>query len=214
MLIGVRKKFVFIANSKTASTSIESALSVFAEIRPIGSPAIKHMSWINVRKEYAFLFDQKAHKPETFFRFGVIREPASWIVSWFNYRSGNQRVLSRLPPGLSFEAFWGGTDWIKKKNQKGQFTDVDGKCRFDLIIPLEKLDMAFPIVTQCLLKRAVPLKKENISVRKLVSRDKLDPAIVDSINEYYREDYEFYLKWRSKSDDVLQGLSTSAMNID
>ena len=59
MLIGVKKRFVFIANSKTASTTIESMLTPFAEINRVGSPQRKHVSWGEVLEEYSLVRQMK-----------------------------------------------------------------------------------------------------------------------------------------------------------
>ena len=45
MLISQNKKFIFIANTKAASTSIESMLSKYSNISLLYPPNIKHMSY-------------------------------------------------------------------------------------------------------------------------------------------------------------------------
>ncbi|CAI8296400.1 MAG: Uncharacterised protein [Hyphomonas sp. TMED17] len=86
MLISISKRFLFIANSKTASTSLSKALRPYAEIERQGSPDRKHVSMGAVLDHYKFLFELPPFAPDTFFRFGVIRDPLDWIHSWYRYR--------------------------------------------------------------------------------------------------------------------------------
>lgn len=192
MLIGVKKRFVFIANSKTASTSIEAMLTPFAEINRIGSPKRKHISWQQCREEYGFVFDNPLYAPETFFRFGVIREPAEWIRSWYNYRfTQGASVAARFKNERSFEEFWASDDWVKRKSQQSKFIDADGISRFDLIIPLERLSEALPLVQGTLDIPASPLPRENKSKFSL-SRKDIHHELIAEINDYYAADYALW----------------------
>ena len=110
MLIGVEKRFIFVANTKTASTSIEHALMDHAEIHRGGSPARKHIPLVQVYKFYDFLFGQPAHRPASYFAFGVMRDPIEWVISWFRYRKGN-KVENGLPQDMTFAQFWERNDW-------------------------------------------------------------------------------------------------------
>lgn len=206
MLISVKKRFIFIANSKTASTSIETALIPFAEINRVGSPQRKHISWQEARKEYNFLFNNPAYSPKNFFKFGVVREPVDWVVSWYNYRSGNDKIESTLPSNISFEEFWCSNDWVKKRTQKNHFLNVNGECIFDLIIPHEKVKKAFPSVVKYLKLGKVTLPHENSSPVKKIIRNDLDPKLISEINGYYQQDFDFWIKWNEKLDAFLEKL--------
>ncbi len=196
MLIGVQKRFVFIANSKTASTSIEAVLTPYAEINRVGSPQRKHISWSEARKEYSFLFDQPAYSADTFFKFGVVREPCEWILSWFNYRVGNLKIESTLPDDLTFEKFWGGNDWVKKINQKSKFLTDNGAFDFDAVLPQDDLGRLFPIVSS-ILGVDVELPSKNRSPGKL-TKEEVPEELLNNINEFYQEDYELYLDWKNR----------------
>ncbi len=201
MLIGVKKRFVFIANSKTGSTSIEAVLARHAEINRSGSAGRKHIGWSEVRQEYAFLFDNSRYAPETFFRFGVVREPADWVLSWYNYRRFTKEA--HISAGVTFEAFWDGGDWLQNKRQKGRFLDDDGVCRFDLIIPLEALRSALPVLFKTLGVKIDKIPVENKSKDSL-PRSAIPGALIDRINDYYRDDWLFYIEWKDKFDRVFE----------
>lgn len=204
MLISVKKKFVFIANSKTASTSIENALTKFAEINRNGGAQRKHVKWLKVKREYKFLFNLKKYRPESFFRFGVVREPIEWVLSWYNYRRGNKKVQHTLPFNTTFEQFWAKDEWLKNASQKHHFTDNDGICRFDLIMPQHEIKTMFPIVMKSLGLAQVKLPISNKSIGKKVKRSDLSSEIIAEINAYYREDFEFWQYWNEHAPKVLE----------
>lgn len=200
MLIGIKHRFLFIANSKTASTSIESVLAPFADINGAGSTRTKHMGWVECRKEYATLFDSPEFRPEDIFRFGVVREPIEWVRSWYNYRNtAKKNVASRFRKPMSFEEFWASDDWIKRRNQKSRFCDEDGECRFDLIVPLERLQDGMEKVCNALGISPEPIKKENRSSAS-VSRKDISSDVVNEINDYYESDYKFWREWSRNLD--------------
>lgn len=199
MLIGVRNRFVFVANPKSGSTSIESALRDQAEIWRGGSPQRKHTRWSVVRKEYAFLFDQPAYAPRTFFRFGVIREPADWIRSWYNYRLG----LGQLAENPAFEQFWKRPDWVKKISQIEYFTEGDDRCTFDLLIPQEHLDEALPLVCRRLGLKMHKTPHRNVS-RNPFARDQIPARLADEINAHYAGDFAAYRQWKHDFRTVLE----------
>lgn len=195
MLIGVKKKFVFVANTKTASTSIEHALADYAEIMLGGSPNRKHMPLRRIPREYWFLFDRPKHRFDSYFRFGVMREPISWIDSWFRYRKGNQ-VASPLPAEMTFEDFWKARDWNiqtakgEKYLQSTQFTGHDGTLLADVIIPYERIGDYLPRIFAALDVKA-PLPRRNVSLLPR-SSDPVPPALMEELQEFYQPDLEIY----------------------
>ena len=207
MLISIKKRFIFIASSKTASTSIEAALTPYAEIHRGGSPQRKHISWKEARKEYNFLLNIDTYNPETFFKFGVVREPIEWVISWYNYRHRNKKLPNSLPENMTFEQFWNSEDWIKRRSQKAHFCTKNNVCRFDLIIPHEKVNQAFPIIVKHLkLEKKVILPHKNKSPVTKIVRTDLDPEIVAKINAYYQQDFDFWTEWMEKIDSSLEKL--------
>ncbi len=196
MLIGLKKRFVFVANSKAGSTALEKALAPFAEIIVGGTPKRKHIRWRDALKEYDFLFGSPEYHPETFFKFGVMRDPVDWICSWFRYRRGNN-VQSPLPQHLTFAEFWELDDWTKyigpgkkrKRLQKDFFCAEDGTVLVDCIIPYERLSDYFPqICTRLGIHATLALKNQSLIKKEAVD---LAPDLVDEIKNFYVQDYEF-----------------------
>jgi hypothetical protein len=195
MLISKRHKFLFVANTKAASTSIEAILAPHAEVfGPPGSKG-KHLPLARIRKDFHFVFQEPGQSFDSFFRFGVMRDPFDWILSWFRYRKGNQ-VEAPLPRDMSFEDFWRASDWnIRDPNgipysQSRMFLDIDGQALADVIIPYHQLDDMLPSVLTALgIKAEVP--HLNVSV---IEKDKASvPAhLRQEVYAHYAADYALY----------------------
>jgi hypothetical protein len=192
MLIGVKKRFVFIANSKTASTSIEHSLVGQAEIQRGGGPQRKHIYLRDALPEYDFLFGRDGYGIESFFTFGVMRDPVSWIQSWYRYRCGN-KVESPLPAGMSFGEFWALNDWNRTmlqgvpRLQSYFFTDKAGASIVDYIIPYSQLADHFTTICEGLGIKS-PLQSKNVS--KVKGREiAIAPELAEEMRTFYAEDY-------------------------
>jgi hypothetical protein len=196
MLIGVRKQFIFVANTKTASTSLEQLLAKHAEIMRGGGPERKHIPLSQVPSEYFFLFRPK--RPfESYFRFGVMREPISWIRSWYRYRTGN-KVASPLPKGMSFEDFWRARDWnIQRWNgkpylQSDMFCDGNDEVLADMIIPYERMGDLIPQVLDAL---NIPGEIPRLNVSAVAEREEALPdSLLQEMNAHYAADNALYAK--------------------
>ena len=192
MLIGVKKRFVFIANSKTASTSIEHSLVGQAEIQRGGGPQRKHIYLRDALPEYDFLFGRDGYGIESFFTFGVMRDPVSWIQSWYRYRCGN-KVEIPLPAGMSFGEFLALNDWNRTmlqgvpRLQSYFFTDKAGASIVDYIIPYSQLADHFTTSCEGLgIKSPLQSKKgSKVKGREIA----IAPELAEEMRTFYAEDY-------------------------
>lgn len=195
MLIGVRRRIVFVANTKTGSTAIEQALAPHCEIMRAGTPAHKHMPIARLPQEYGFLFNQPGHQLETYFKFGVMRDPVAWILSWFRYRKGNQ-VESRLPADMTLAEFWARRDWnIQRADgtkylQSDLFTGANGHVLVDVIIPHHELDRHFQAIC-AQLKIKAPLYQANVSRLQKLEED-IPESLLAEMREFYAGDYALF----------------------
>lgn len=194
MLISVEKRFVFVANTKTASTSIEHTLMPHSDIFRGGTPERKHIPMRKILNVYGFLFDQPDYRPESFFRFGVMRDPLDWIGSWFRFRKGNN-VESPLPADMSFEEFWAAKDWNimraggRKHLQRQMFCAGPDQVLVDVIIPYHRLGEMFGEICD-VLKITSPLARKNVS--RLNDKGTIPDALKDEMRAFYARDYELF----------------------
>lgn len=195
MLISKRHKFLFVANTKAASTSIEAILAPHAEIPGPPGPKGKHLPLARIRQDFRHVFDAPGQSFDSFFRFGVMRDPMDWILSWFRYRKGNA-VEAPLPAEMTFEDFWQTCDW-NIRDDKGApysqgriFLDAAGTPLADVIIPYHLLDAMLPPVLAAL-GISAPVPRLNVSE---IPRDKarIPAHLRDEVYAHYAADYALY----------------------
>lgn len=87
MLLSLDSRFVFVANTKSGSTSIEKILWRQSEVQIRRDPSLKHMGLETIDELFSPLLSQSGLALSDMFVFAVLREPVSWVTSWFNYRS-------------------------------------------------------------------------------------------------------------------------------
>lgn len=195
MLLSVKRRFLFVSNTKTASTSIEAALRDFCEIERTGSPQRKHIEYRQILKEYRFLFSRKRFAPETFFRFAVMRDPVDWFYSWYRYRRGND-VEAPLPEDMTLQDFWELNDWNRTRGdgsrnlQSHMMLGPQGGIGLDMILRYEDLETGFPRLAKGLgIKADIP--RLNVSRLKGGS-DEIDPGLRREMELHFAPDYEVY----------------------
>lgn len=192
MLISFQKKFIFVANTKTASSSIEAALAPYSDIFLSQDPWEKHQSIYDFSQHNLRLLQSDGHRFEDFFIFGVMRDPIEWIHSWFRYRKGN-KVESPLSYNLSFQDFWNKKDWnIQRQNgrkflQSDLFLAPDGRVMTDMILPYHNLAHEFKQL--CASFGIAPkLQKLNESFIR-PDHAPLSKKMVSQMQLYYERDY-------------------------
>ena len=104
MLIFSRYNLVLLAVPKTGSTALEVALGQEADGRFGNPPEMKHLPLYRYNRFVRPLLQlTTGQDPETF---ALIREPISWLRSWYRYRAHNSMAL--LPTStchISFDQF-------------------------------------------------------------------------------------------------------------
>lgn len=132
MLISVKHNFVFLCMPKCASTSSETMLLPHSDIVIVGTPPLRHTSL----REY-----EKSIKPFIFEKTGrndletvcLIREPLSWLYSWYRFRARAELRNPSHPAhhnsthGVSFVEFI--EAYVVK--DKPDFADVG--CQYDML---------------------------------------------------------------------------------
>ena len=206
MLISTRKKFIFVSNTKTASTSIELLLKQHSQIVITAPPDLKHMNYRDIIHMFGKLFQKPEYNVNKFYKFGVFRDPVDWVISWFNYRSRQEianpkhRSHSTYLGNISFKEYVDliHHDWLKP--QKYKFINDRGENAMDFIIDYDQLEQDLAIickkieieVDECKL----PYQNKSKNIR--VKRGNLQPNILSKIKDYFAEDYEFIEKVKAK----------------
>lgn len=191
-----KNKFIFIANTKSASTSIESSkIARIADVKLIDHRVGKHMPLGKVHAEFNFIF--KEYKIQDFFKFGIIRDPLDWVVSWFNFRSRTALENPQHPNhknytgNMTFAEFWQShknKPFLRPQSQN--FFAKDREIQLDYIILKNNLTDQLQVVEQALSIESIQIKKRNkSSVKRLVVQD-VETAIKSEIEQKYHTDYQ------------------------
>jgi len=194
MLLSLNKKFLFIANLKTASTSIERVLSGHCELRLTQSNHAKHQTFIEFAERFKWMLTLT--NIEDLFVFGVIRDPVDFVLSLYNSHKREQfKDNPRLYTGdMDFARFI--TQWVPRnadqlKNQYLRFVSAEGRLITNLLISYDKLDAGLEMVAN---KIGVPeltkLPRANASPDG-TKRDELTREQVEWIESRFRRDREF-----------------------
>lgn len=166
MIISVEKKFIFVANLKTASTSIESSLRPHGDIVVRRSELGKHLPFSDIQSRFSWLFN--AIPEENFFKFGVIRDPLGYMLSL--YRShrddkfkGNEKLYTG---GMSFDEFL--EKWVPKNSgqvqpQAYKFIDKNGFLALDKVLLYENIEKSFSETMYSIGLHDIKLPKMNVS---------------------------------------------------
>jgi hypothetical protein len=191
MLLSLNHKFIFVANVKTASTSIEGALQSFAEARIRKTEFGKHDSLTVISQNFSWV---RRYVPyDEFFIFGVIREPVDHLLSLYNAHSREDLRGSAMPTrGMDFDTFldvWCKDNW-QTDLQSRRFVDQAGRLKASHIIMYDRLTAEFARVCEHLELGNIGLKHLNLSPENL-TRDALTPAQIARIERDYAEDYAF-----------------------
>ncbi len=194
MLLSFDRRFLFVANTKTASTSIETVLRPHAQINRAETPQRKHVGLSVALREYQGDFEAAGRAPGEVLKFGVMREPLDWIASWYRYRRGNA-VESPLPPGMSFAEFWERADWNIRSPKGDPYLQRRMFCRkgavlADIIIPFPRVAETFARICAGLGIAVGELPRENRS--RLRQIEGLTPALEAEMRAFYAADYALW----------------------
>src|SRR4051812_37456207 len=151
MLLSLTKKFLFIANLKTASTSIERVLAPHCELRLNQSRFGKHQSFSEFAERFKWLLG--CTNINDLFIFGVMRDPVDYVLSIYNsHKREVFRETPRLYTGdMDFEQFI--LQWVPKNGdqlrpQHLRFTSAEGRLVTNLLISFDQLLEGLALVSE------------------------------------------------------------------
>lgn len=190
VLLSLSNKFLFVANLKTASSSIERALAARAEIAISKTQFGKHDRLSVISKKFDWVRKYVAY--EDFFVFGVIREPIDWLLSLYNsHQKSGFDGKGNSTKGITFSEFLNSGARLRPQMvpQHLKFVDEHKRFRVNHLIDYAQLETEFPQICEKLGLGMIPLPEINRSPQ-VVTRDQLSAADIGKIEVEYAEDYE------------------------
>ena len=126
MLVFWKQRLVFLSVPKTGTTAFEAALAPLASMAILDPPELKHAPIYRYNRFFRPMFE-KACKTDDMETLAVVREPVSWLGSWYRYR---RRPFMRGRPnatfGISFDQFVEGY----MQGQRPGYANVGSQAKF------------------------------------------------------------------------------------
>jgi hypothetical protein len=202
MIFSFSKGFIFFGLPKSGSTSLHYLLSRYGELVFSRVENGKHETCENTLRNCTDFFE--LYPFQKYLKFGVIREPASLVHSWY-------RVWSN--PALANPAHPAHNRWLNGKSI-GEFVDIleaeklfngpeqfyrmaDGSLGVDYLIRLDRIKedtAALEAVLPIKISDKLAATRFNPSYKGPAksSATKLDPAMKQRIRDVFAEDMDLY----------------------
>jgi len=193
MLISFKYRFIFVANTKCASTSIEEYLQHSSDIAIRQQKKGKHWPADRIARKYQHILMEQSLSISDFFRFGVVRDPVEWIVSWFNYRSRSElsEHSEKSTHSISFNGFVNvlcsereTPAYAQFSTQARRFMSLDGKLSVSYLVPYPRISEDMDVIVREL---RIPVKR---SLKKIVRNVSPERMTVDEVSKSQRRRIE------------------------
>lgn len=176
MMISVKYNFVFLSNQKCASTSIEAMLKPYSDILLVGNPALRHTNYKSYC-QYIEPYIKARVGIESIETICVLREPLSWLHSWYKYRARIALRKSSHPNHINSTFGIAFSDFIKAYLldspppfanvglQQEFVEDISGNIGVSKIFTYENLDYFLQYMRQKI-NKGLELERLNSSPKK------------------------------------------------
>lgn len=198
MLIGLKRRFIFVANLKTASTAIEAALGPVSEININAPGVVKHMPLQVLLMRFKWFLNY--FELDKFLIFGVIRDPVDFLISLYNSHREDKFKANRAiyTADSSFQEFL--EKWTRRQDwqiaeQYKLFLNADGSIGANYIVSYDNFVESIQYIGQRInAPKLMSLERHNEST-KYLSRDALTGAEIERIKEQFAADYRFIAQY-------------------
>jgi hypothetical protein len=181
--VSLKHRFVFLCTPKCASNSIEAMLRPYVDLDLQGSPSVRHT---NVRQFRRYLEPYLlAVAPDTKFEtVALIREPVSWLYSWYRFRARNAlrtkkhiHCTSHVTFGEFVEAYLASPQpaFARVGSQSEFLSDEDGNLGIDHLFAYEKAQVLVKFFSERLGRR-LALRSINASPARVYRSNVLENA--------------------------------------
>jgi hypothetical protein len=152
VLLAPGKGFVFLASTKTGSTSIETAFMTHSQMILRKPPVVKHTTYAGFQRYLQPYLKSKGFPRESYEVVCVFREPIDWLSSWWRYRS-REKLANPTDPKhsnytgeVSFEefarAYMEGSEQFAQVGRPSKFVQPrSGQAEMDRIFRYDRLDL-------------------------------------------------------------------------
>lgn len=167
MLVFWKARLVLLAVPKTGTTALEQALLPYADSAILNPPQQKHCTVRRYRNQVQKFFEQRGQRKLELM--AVVREPVSWLSSWYRYRARDEiRGSANSTAEISFDDFVDA--WLKdappafaKVGRQSRFvSEDDGSLGVDHLFRHDELDKAVSFL-EGRVKARLEIGRSNVS---------------------------------------------------
>ena len=199
MLLAPGKGFVFLATTKSGSTSIETAFMRHSQMILQKPPAIKHTTYAGFQRFLQPFLNSKGFPRESYEVVCVFREPIDWLSSWWRYRS-REKLANPTDPKhrnytgeVSFEhfarAYMEGSERFAKVGRPSRFVQPrSGQAEMDRIFRYDRLDLLVDFLCEKV-GEEVEVGSANTSPERSFS---LSEECEIELREFFAPEYRIY----------------------
>lgn len=191
-MLSPNKGFVFLAMTKAASTSIETAFAPHCQIVTRGM-AFKHTRYARFERFMQPYLASKGFERDSYEVVCVFREPIDWLSSWWRYRSREELADPSHPThnnytgDVSFEefsrAYITGEEKFARLGRQSEFVRAgSGDIGVDRVFRYDRLDLLVDYLC------------ERIGERVEVGIRNVSPDMSFSLSEECENDLRTFLK--------------------
>ena len=126
MLVFWKQRLVFLSVPKTGTTAFEAALAPLASMAILDPPELKHAPLYRYNRFFRPMFE-KACKTDDMETLAVVREPISWLGSWYRYR---RRPFMRGRPNATFDISFDQFVEGYMQGQRPGYANVGSQAKF------------------------------------------------------------------------------------
>ena len=192
MLAVPKHGFVVLAVPKSGSTALEAAFTKHAQLVTSGPPSLKHVTAREFEDRFAPLLADHGYPRTDYEVTALVREPVSWLASWWRYRSRPGIAGKPTYVGdLGFDEFVGRVvaGEIRLRPQADYVTGPDGRLAVDRLWRYEDLDAAFDWMRAQVGKKKIRLPERNVSPPR---EHEVSAATRDLVEEAYAADVALF----------------------
>lgn len=167
MLVFWKARLVLLAVPKTGTTALEQALLPYADSAILNPPQQKHCTVRRYRNQVQKFFEQRGQRKLELM--AVVREPVSWLSSWYRYRARDEiRGSANSTAEISFDDFvdaWLQDDppaFAKVGRQSRFVSEDDGSLGVDHLFRHDELDKAVSFL-EGRVKARLEIGRSNVS---------------------------------------------------
>ena len=185
--------FVLLALPKTASTTLERALSPYAALVISSPPARKHLPARGFEREFVPALAARGHPRESYEVVTMFRDPIEWLESWWRYRAREGARPANSTAGMPFEDFAqcyieGAPSAPTPKGRPSRFISVGGVVGVDRVFSVDRPDVWGPWFAEQV-GRPLDFGRRNASA---AVRGELTDGTRAALREHFAPEYDVW----------------------